>query len=514
MSAASTTSVLIVGAGPTGLALACELARLRVPVRIVEASPGPQPGSRGKGVQPRTLEVLDDLGIVDRVLANGRMAMPIRVTGPDGVTRDNDAVAFRDRPDIPYQASLITPQWRMEEALRERAAELGVEVGFGTALRGFEQTASGVTAVLDRDGAEETVAADWMVGADGGHSSIRKGLGIAFDGTTLDTVRMIVADVAVDGLDRDAWHMWRHADGMVMLCPLPSTDAFQFQASIAPGQDGELSVGNLQAILEARSGRHDIRVSDPSWWSLWRANIRLVDRYRVGRVLIGGDAAHIHSPAGGQGMNTGIQDAHNLGWKLAAVVAGADPALLDTYEEERRPVAERVLALSNERLRQTLEDNGMPIRGDANTMQLTIGYRGSSLSADGRAGDAAVRAGDRVPDVPGLLTAEGPRRLFDLIRGGRFTVLSFGAAPLDGIPSSARIVRVVTGSTGRAEVTDSEVTDPEGTLAAAFEVRPGAIVVLRPDGYIGAIADDGDARTVAEYVSRFAPLDAIAGSRP
>src|SRR5881392_4213021 len=200
-------TVLIVGAGPTGLTLACELARRGVAFRLVEAAPGPQPGSRGKGVQPRTLEVFDDLGVVGRILAHGRMAMPIRSTTPDGQVTSSDAPAA-ERPGIPYPASLITPEWRIEEALRLRLAELGGAVEFGTALDSFEQSGEGVSAVVG----DETVTADWLVGCDGGHSVVRKQAGIAFDGETREEMRMIVADVGVDGLDRDAWHMWRHAD--------------------------------------------------------------------------------------------------------------------------------------------------------------------------------------------------------------------------------------------------------------------------------------------------------------
>ena len=422
-------TVLIVGAGPTGLTLACELARSGVTFRLIEAAPGPQPGSRGKGIQPRTLEVFDDLGIVDRVIANGRMAMPIRSTAPDGQVTVGGAEpeTLRGRPDIPYTTSLVTPEWRIEEALRLRLAELGGAVEFGTALSSFEQSDEGVSAVVVKGGEAQMVTARWLVGCDGGHSIVRKQAGIAFEGETREEVQMIVADVAVDGLDRDAWHMWRHAEGFVSLCPLPSTNVFQYQASIAPGQDPELSLANMQAILERRTGHTDIRLHEPEWSTLWRANIRLVDRYREGRVFLAGDAAHIHSPAGGQGMNTGIQDAHNLGWKLAAVAKGASSALLDSYEAERRPVAASVLALSNARLKQAIEQKGISTRRDASTIQLDVGYRGSALARDDRDETALLRAGDRAPDATKLTTVEGERRLFDLTRGGRFTLLNFGA---------------------------------------------------------------------------------------
>lgn len=498
------TEVLVVGAGPTGLTLAVELARRGVPCRVVEASTRPQIGSRGKGIQPRTLEVFDDLGIADRLVAYGRFAMPVRITGPGDAVVEPAPVTFADRPDVPYPASLLVPEFRVEQVLRDRLAELGGHVEFGTALESFHQDAEhdGVETVLVHDDVRTTVSARWLVGADGGHSLVRKGSGIAFDGETLEDVRMIVADLPVDGLDRQTWQMWRHEHGPVMLAPLPSTDVWQYQAPIAPGQDPSLALSNMQAVLDERSGRTDIRLGEPVWSSLWRANIRIVDRYRDGRVLLAGDAAHIHSPAGGQGMNTGIQDAHNLGWKLAAVHAGAPEDLLNTYGEERRPVAEAVLALSNARLRETIDHGRIPITASPDTMQLTVGYRWSSLAVDDRPEpttvpdplDGPVRAGDRFPDVPGLHTADRELHLFDLTRGGGWMLLRFGDAPdVDGV----RSLHVVDTATA-----PDEVGDPDERLAVAFGVRPGALVLLRPDGFVGVVATTDVAASVGRMLLR------------
>jgi 2-polyprenyl-6-methoxyphenol hydroxylase-like FAD-dependent oxidoreductase len=493
----TTTTVLIAGAGPTGLTLACELARRNVPFRLVEAAPGPQPGSRGKGVQPRTLEVFDDLGVADRVLTHGWLAMPIRSTALDGrVTMGGAAPeVLSNRPDIPYPASVITPEWRVEEALRLRLAEFGGAVEFGTALGSFEQSDDGVSAVIVKDGEPETVTARWLAGCDGGHSVVRKQAGITFAGETREAVRMIVADVEVDGLDRAAWHAWRHEEGLFSLCPLPSTNVFQYQASIAPGQDPVVGLANMQAILERRTGRTDVRLHEPAWSSLWRANIRLADRYRAGRVFLAGDAAHIHSPAGGQGMNTGIQDAHNLGWKLAAVAKGASPALLDSYEAERRPIAAGVLAFSNARLAQAIEQKGMPIRRDASTTQLDVHYRGSALARDDRDETARLRAGDRAPDATELATVDGERRLFELTRGGRFTLLSFGVTPAIEA-DDLRTLLVVGHPTGPGDVADTG-----GHLADAYGATEGTLVLIRPDGYVALISDAGDVSAVTDYLA-------------
>lgn len=498
-SPASETTVLVVGAGPTGLTLACELARAGVSHRLVESSPGPARGSRGKGVQPRTLEVLEDIGCVDHVLSHGQMAMPIRSTGPDGQVSTAGGPSPEQRPDVPYPASVITPQWRTEEALRHRLTQLGGTVEHARELRSLQQVEGSVSAVLTDGDGEEEINCRWVVGCDGGHSVVRRQAGIDFEGETLDSVRMIVADLAVEGLDRDAWQMWRHEEGLVSLCPLPSTDTFQYQAGIAPGQDPDLDLVNLQAILDRRSGCHDVRLGEPRWSSLWRANIRLVETYRRRGVCLAGDAAHIHSPAGGQGMNTGIQDAHNLAWKLAAVASGAPLDVLDTYEAERRPVAAGVLALSNDRLRQTLEGKGIPIHADTSTTQLGITYRNSSLSSDDRGDDDRLRAGDRAPDAPGLTTIDGKRRLHELLGGGRFTLVSFGVE-IGALAGSAGldIVRVVDSPRRPGDVVDSA-----GHAARAYGVTGKSLVLVRPDGYIALISDAG---STAEVEKRLAVL--------
>jgi 2-polyprenyl-6-methoxyphenol hydroxylase-like FAD-dependent oxidoreductase len=499
---AGRTTVLIVGAGPTGLTLAVELARSGVPFRLIDAEPGPHPGSRGKGVQPRTLEIFEDLGIAERVIANGQMAIPMNATGPDGQVRRGGAIpeSLANRPDIPYAASLITPQWRVEEALRLRLEEFGGAVEYGTALVGLEQTGDEVTAEVVTDGPPTTVAARWLVGADGGHSVVRKQIGVPFAGETREDVRMILADLPVSGLSRDAWETWRHPTGLMSLCPLPSTELFQYAATLTPGAEPRLDLPSLQVTLEERTGRTDIRLHDPEWTSVWRANIRLAEQYRVGNVFLAGDAAHIHSPAGGQGMNTGIQDAHNLAWKLAAVMNnGAPLALLDSYEAERRAIAAHVLALSNTRLAKTIQSNAVPVDRDASTIQLDVGYRKSALTHDDRDAGAALRAGDRAPDATGLATIDGQHRLFELIGGGRFTLLSFGPAPAAAFPRiTPRVLQLVPDSARKGEIADTE-----GTLRSAYGASDRTLVLIRPDGYIGMISDAGDSTDVVNYLAAF-----------
>jgi hypothetical protein len=196
-------------------------------------------------------------------------------------------------------------------------------------------------------------------------------------------------------------------------------------------------------------------------------------------------------------MNTGIQDAHNLGWKLAAVANGASPALLDSYEAERRPVAAGVLALSNARLAQAIEQKSIPTRRDATTTQLGVGYRGSALARDDRDETAPLRAGDRAPDATELTTADGERRLFDLTRGGRFTLLTFGATPaVEASPADLRRFHVVGQPTG-----PDDIADTEGQLADAYGAADRTLVLIRPDGYIALISDAGDGSAVSDYLA-------------
>jgi hypothetical protein len=197
-------------------------------------------------------------------------------------------------------------------------------------------------------------------------------------------------------------------------------------------------------------------------------------------------------------MNTGIQDAHNLGWKLAAVIKGASPALLDSYESERRPVAVGVLTLSNAQLKHAIDQKGLAIRRDAVTMQLGINYRGSALAWDDRDEAAVLRAGDRAPDATRLGTAEGVCRLFDLTRGGRFTLLDFGGnAPVLGSPTELRTLHLVGHPAG-----PDDITDPEKHLAQAYGATERSLVLIRPDGYIALISDTGDISAASNYFSR------------
>ena len=486
--------VLICGAGAAGLTLAIDLARRGVSFRIVDQLERPFGGSRGKGIQPRTQEMFEDLGIIDRIMAAGGVYPPMREYSEDGsYVEKNMLEAPEPSPDVPYFIALMIPQFVTESVMRERLAELGHHVEFDSTLIDFEHGDGGVSARLRSPHGEEPIHARYLIGADGGRSSIRSALGIDFPGKTLG-VRAIVADVHLSGLDRDAWHQFNDGDmeRLVVICPLAGTDLFQVQAPIPQEGDPDLSAEGLERMIAERTGRSDIELRSVSWASAYAMNARLADHYRVGRVFLTGDAAHIHPPTGGQGLNTSVQDAYNLAWKLAAVLAGAPDALLDTYEEERRPVAADVLGLSTRLLQSQREQGGM--RRGRDTHQLDIGYSDSSLSHDESVRAIGPRAGDRMPDATLTGAAGQPRRLFDVLTGPHWTLLMSNPdyRPVAAAREGLRMVTVGEGA---------ELRDPSNQLGLA----EGGCLLIRPDGYVGATFDAANHDRISGYLARVLP---------
>jgi 2-polyprenyl-6-methoxyphenol hydroxylase-like FAD-dependent oxidoreductase len=482
--------VLIAGAGPTGLTLALELARRGVPCRVLDRAAGPFAGSRGKGLQPRTLEVFDDLGVLPDVLATGGSYPVLRLYAGDAVLADRAMTEDRaPTADVPYPNLVMSAQWRTEQVLRDRLAGYGVQVEFGTDLAAFAQDAGGVTATLRRAGRDdERVEAAYLVGADGGRSTVRKVLGVNFLGETLETHRALIGDVKADGLGRDRWHVWPQASGgAVAFCPMAGTDSFQFTVQLTGDEPVEPTLAALERLVTERVGR-DLGLHDLTFASPYRVNVRMVDEYRRGRVFLAGDAAHVHSPAGGQGLNTGVQDAYNLGWKLAHVLAGAPAALLDSYQAERLPIAAGVLGISSRLHGQALSG----VRGD-DTKQLALNYRGGPLAPGPAGTPTAVQAGDRAPDAPGHDPAGAPLRLFDAFRGPHATLLAVGAV---GAGSALGQFAGRHGSWLRMV----PFVDTDGHFARAYGFADG-LVLVRPDGYVGAVG----AADVATCLDRIAP---------
>ncbi|MET9291254.1 FAD-dependent monooxygenase [Streptomyces sp. NPDC003077] len=499
------TDVLIAGAGPTGLVLAIDLARRGVRALVAERADRLSQGARGTGLQPRTQEVYEDLGLLAAMRAAGGRYPKI------AVWEDGRKVAERamieevePTPSAPFGTPWMLPQWRNLELLHDRLRELGGSVTLGAALESFTQDERGVSALLTQaDGTTRTVRARYLVAADGGRSTVRKALGIGMAGQAVTAHTMLLADVRITGLDRDNWHMWSRSTGVfAALLPLAGTDLFQSVCGFE-GLDAEpdTSPEGVRALLAARTHLTADQITEVRWTSVFRPRAAMADRFRVGRVFLAGDAAHIHSPAGGQGLNTSVQDAYNLGWKLAQVLRhGAGDALLDTYEAERLPIAARILDTSS-RLHRTQE-----MRRGRELHQLDVGYPDSPLTAEHRhpLPDGVARAGDRAPDAPCTAPDGTPVRLFDVFRGPHFTLLAVGDAEppaLDG--EAAELVRTYrVGAAGGAEpvgaglpATDLVTTNPVATDLIdtdghARRAYGEGLFLVRPDGYLACATHD------------------------
>ncbi|WP_228003142.1 FAD-dependent monooxygenase [Nocardia australiensis] len=416
------TDVLVVGAGPTGLVLACALRLQGVAVRVVDAASGPATTSRANILHARGAEVLERIGALGDLPQRSLTALTITqyLDGKPAVT-----VRFGDLGPGTTRPALYASQADVEAQLRRRLGELGTDIEWNSAISGSEQNDSGVTTTLTSG---DTLRCRWMVGCDGAHSAVRKLAGIAFPGARL-TERFLLADVYAEWpVDRSGGHGWPHRDGPLFAVPMREAgrpdDLWRLMAYDPTGSDDAQSteqiVDRFRQLVPERTGRTDIRITDASWTSVFHVHRRLADTYRDRRVFLAGDAAHIHSPLGGQGIVTGIGDAENLAWKLALVIEGrATTALLDTYEAERRPLATDVLRNTTTATRLQVGDSPflrflrrrllVPIaaipavqrRASRVASQLWVTYRQGPLSRGIRSHlGRPPRPGDRIPNLP------------------------------------------------------------------------------------------------------------------
>ncbi|CAM5772187.1 Flavin-dependent monooxygenase [Labrys miyagiensis] len=506
------SDVLIVGAGPVGLTLAAELSRHGATCRLIDKAPAPSPFCRAIGVTPRTLEIWEDMGIVREMADAGLWLAGLRSVLIGQPPQD---VPHTDL-GLPY-APLGLPQYETERLLARHLSRHGLAVERGVALEGLEIGKAGTAVRLRRANGEiEEAQYRFVVGCDGAHSAVRKAAGIRFEGEAYPWPFML-GDVHVD------WNLpygvplraLRPVEGgppdMFIAIPLPEPGRYRVttlaksEAMPAGSQAHGIQTEQTGPSLEELQAVADDllpdtpRLSDLRWSSIFRISVRLADRYRNGPVFIAGDAAHIHPPTGGQGMNTGIQDAYNLAWKLALVLAGkASTNLLDSYDAERRPVGEEVLARTHA-ASQTLarpqgRQNAAPERlVDA---QVLVNYRGSAWVRDDLEPDApGPRAGDRVPDVQGL-RRQGfgfPLRLFELLKGTDHVLLvpvrdeaeaaavaAFARGPGrdDGVP--LRVVAIAPDPLPQQSGL-TLVTDAQGAYASACGA---AAMLVRPDGHV------------------------------
>jgi 2-polyprenyl-6-methoxyphenol hydroxylase-like FAD-dependent oxidoreductase len=470
------TDVLVIGAGPTGLALACELALAGVRCRVLERRATAPNITRAFAVHARTLELLDARGLADEVVARG---VPVREIAPaPGATVDLRTLESR------FPMVLIAPQSATEQVLEARARELGVEIVRDAEVVGLRQDDDGVEVEV-RGGHVER--AGYVVGTDGAHSTVRRLLGVDFVGSQYET-HIMLADVRLTEPPEEAMFATTSARGAVLVVPFGDGwfrmivwDREREQVPL----DVPLPMEEMRDAA-ARIAGTDFGLREQRWSSRFLSERRQARQYHVGRALLAGDAAHVHSPMGGQGMNTGIQDAMNLGWKLAAAVQGrAHPGLLDSYERERHPVGEQVLALTDAFNRLVLGRSavGRAVRALAIRALVKIGpvrrklvgrLTGIGIAYPAEHGDHAW-VGRRIPD---LEVPDG--RLHELLRDGRFLLVDRTQASLPELPGTVRVVR------------------------GPRDEGPG-IVLVRPDGYVAWAADGPDVAGVAAAVARWCP---------
>lgn len=415
--------VLVVGGGPTGLATACALLANDVDVRVVDRAAGPATTSRALGLQPRGVEVLERLGALDdlRQRGLGIHQVVVHIAG-----RELARLAVGRPTSLVHQPGLLVSQTEIERSLRDRLAQLGGSVEWKTTVAGLQMKTDRVVVMVD---GQQPIEAGWVVGCDGSRSAVRAAAGISFPGRPL-VERFLLADVHADlPLSRHSVAVWLDGDEMLAVFPLPGADLWRLMSPAAPNLDGSAEV--LDALVGALAQQlgTEVGVRGCDWTSTFRIQRRLADTYRVGRVFLAGDAAHIHSPFGGQGLNTGLGDAENLGWKRAMIIAEqTDASLLETYGAERRPVAEEVLAstssltgvvLGRSRPARMVRDHVLVPLMNTRTIQRMIWEEASQLKLSYRAGPLGPphpglgrwgagpwgkgsRAGDRVPDTLGV----------------------------------------------------------------------------------------------------------------
>lgn len=540
-------AALVVGAGPTGLTMASELQRHGMACRIIDRLPQPSRVSKALGIQARTLELFEKMGIVDAVLTKGVQVHTAKIYGA------GQRVARLDLQCVPsrYPFLLSVPQWVTEEILDAHIQQQGIEVERGVSLISLQQTRGGVEVVLElADGRLEQVRTRWLIGCDGPHSTVRHHLGLGFAGSTFDQ-SFALADVRMNASlpPHEAAFFWRGGD-FIGCIPLPDN---QYRLVIAykphTEPDGEVTLEELQRALAA-CGWGATKVDDLVWSSRFVVNQRKAAHYRQGSVFIAGDACHVHSPMGAQGMNAGIQDAFNLAWKLALVDSTkARPAVLDSYEAERERFGRHLLLGTNlvshlallsrsqaVRLRDhviPLATGLQPIRTRTATLiaQLGVSYRRSPIVSEYRSRRAIERlgrrprrsrvhhAGDRAPDMDVVLDG-APTRLHSLCLGTRHVLFFFadrGSAERslqEWRETDALIKRrygdlvdaflILPRQPGPADTKGTHtIYDEHGDIYVTYGITGDGVVLVRPDGHIGLLCSPASSARLRAYLDSF-----------
>ncbi|HEY8125839.1 MAG TPA: FAD-dependent monooxygenase [Methylocystis sp.] len=518
MTAKNIEDVLIVGAGPTGLSLAITLRQYGAQVRIVDRATQPSSVSKALALWSASLEAMQSMGVVDSFLRDGARLNALCI-GDGG--RQLARMEIGEGIDSPFPFPLLLPQSETERLLTVRLSALGVTVERGVEFAALSQGKDGVTANLGcADGRTEVVRARYLVGCDGARSAVRTALDIPFEGST-EPQTFLLGDVRIDGggLDHKNIYLWWGRSGTVALFPFEEETWRIFAVrQNGGGADSPPTLDELQDQAD-RHGPPGMRLRDPSWLSAFKINERVAARYRVGRCFLAGDAAHVHSPAGGQGMNTGIQDAVNLGWKLSYALGGTgDPnLLLDSYEPERRAIAQNVvkaaeqklhLAFSSGAVARMLKDIAVAVFGNLRIVQkrlqvelseTEVVYENGPLVAlgapprnPGRT-DVGSRARDAILNV-----GAQAQPLWPLLSESRHTLLLFEDA---GSPMNTAAVTDLTGKLlGVLRVTPEN--DPKKQVRMRYAQQGPGWVLVRPDQVIAARGNASDLTALNRYLDR------------
>ena len=503
------TDVIIIGAGPTGLSLACQLIRYGIDFVVIEKNATVTPYSKAIGVQARTLEIYDQIGLADPAIEKGTIASRVRLIEGGEVAGEMNLGNFgKDLSQYPYM--LMFEQSKNEELLYQYVLKNGHDVSWNTELEHFSQDATGVTAQVKLPGGEsQTIRGKFLAGCDGASSPVRHGLGLTFEGSTWERL-FYVADARVDwDFPHDALHVCLAKEVFVAFFPMPGENRYRVVGTFPESKNeeqGEVLYEEIEREIKEQA-KLKLELSDVRWFSLYKVHSRRVNKFSEGRCFLAGDSAHIHSPAGAQGMNTGIQDAYNLAWKLALVIKGkAGLELLDTYNEERLANAERLLESTDRMFELAAGSNWLmsfirttifpPVAGFVSSLesfskrifplisQIGINYRKFKLSEHTDDESDDVKAGDRLP----YFIIDG-QSIFDKLKEPKFHVLLFSNSD-----------RKEACEEFRSDLIDCHVIPITDRVKEIFEREDDFSVFLRPDNYIAFMSSDITPGMVEEYL--------------